>query len=1379
MKNIRKILCSAATAVFTGVAALAISVSAATRAVESDAVTVVTAGTTDTTEYAITIAPTDNSKISWWFDDGYSEDDFTWTATATDPDYTRYLVGRTSNDKMSGHVGAWIEDVAYYNGKSISVKETYYWNELELDCTKNLKDSGDSSTYSDSTGKVHVDVTLGPAVCANASAIATAGGGVIGHFMSYHSYTVSTTFYYTDDLSTPVTIDGNIRLTMGDIDYLQYYAIKANTGSITKVEALSDCNVCYAEQDGYKIAYSVEAKDHSNIEQDELSFILTNSNGYTMICGSGADPFSYYNEGNGITVTYDQLGTKISSDGDYYYTYQTSWRVSGGTYKTVTDPQTFYGNKYCYKISHDMSEADVTTWGTTEWAYINSFSYGPGTPNIQKFVTDTNETHVTENGTGSGETYTYLIEVSVPVERASYQYSSFEITDTLPIAVDYRSVTGITNAQTGKDVSSWFTVSSDNGIPETLTITASSTALETAGFYGQTYIFAVSVRQDDSEATSLTRHAYTGSLKYVTAYYTWSNKATLNWTNKSSTTARSEESNEVNTYFYVRDLVVTKNWSDSNFVGRPDSVKVTLVNEGTATLDDSNNWTYTFADLPAYDADQAKATASGSMLSYSPSEIVPTGYTSSKATTTTDKVSTVTFTNTLNVGEVTIQKSVSPTTAAALSGFKFTLSGVSLNGTSISLTATTDADGKATISNIPYGTYTLKEVNVPSNATVSPTEQAVTIDADNETLSYSFVNTYSEDKGQITVQKVVTPSAAAALSGFTFSLTGTSEWGTTVSMTANTDASGKASFENVPYGTYTLKETNVPSSATVSPAERTVTVSKDKVSETYTFTNTYDEPKGSVTVKKSVVPATAAPLSGFTFKLSGTSNYGTEVDMTATTDDDGNCSFADVPYGTYTLTETNIPDNATASPAEQSVTVDATTTAKVYTVTNTFTERTGNVKVTKTADDNAVAGITFSLTGTSSYGNPVSMTATTDASGVATFTGVPLSDDTGYTVTEVDVALKYITPTASTGIKVTAANTTEVKVENKLTTTTISKVDESGNPVVGASLAVYDSTGKEIDSWTSEKTAHTISGLEKGATYTLKETKPAPGYTTAADVTFTVSASGAETRVTMVDKPTVISIIKYDNEAKPLSGAVLQILDADGSAIDEWTTDGNAHTVTGTLVVGQTYTLHEKSAPKFYAVAEDVAFTVKDTDTVQNVSMTDELKLADFVFTKTDSSGTPLSGAAYTLYVCNNTSDNHTHETDMQNLSGNCWTELATGKSGTDGKVSFTGLQAELTYALVETQAPDGYQLADGYFILKADDTADGGWTVTSTCATLNLSYSKNNGWTLKNRVKFVLPKAGGNGVSPFVMVGMMITFVISAMAVISKFSPKIKQKRS
>ena len=94
-----------------------------------------------------------------------------------------------------------------------------------------------------------------------------------------------------------------------------------------------------------------------------------------------------------------------------------------------------------------------------------------------------------------------------------------------------------------------------------------------------------------------------------------------------------------------------------------------------------------------------------------------------------------------------------------------------------------------------------------------------------------------------------------------------------------------------------------------------------------------------------------------------------------------------------------------------------------------------------------------------------------------------------------------------------------ISISNEKTKTLIQKIDEKGEPLAGARLGLYDSTGQEIDLWTTAGDAtHLIMGLAEDETYVLKEIMPPEGYRTAKDISFTVR-KGEDTTVTMKDRP--------------------------------------------------------------------------------------------------------------------------------------------------------------------------------------------------------------------------------------------------------------------
>lgn len=267
---------------------------------------------------------------------------------------------------------------------------------------------------------------------------------------------------------------------------------------------------------------------------------------------------------------------------------------------------------------------------------------------------------------------------------------------------------------------------------------------------------------------------------------------------------------------------------------------------------------------------------------------------------------TVNLVNPLQKGNVTITKTFSD--GRTPSGINFLLTGTCTAGFSVSQTATTNTQGKATFSGIPVGTYTISESNCPAGY-IKPADQKVTI-IKGGTASLSFKNV--PQTGNVAVIK--TSTDGLNIQGRTFSLKGTSTNGKAISLTATTDTAGKASFTDVLVGKYILSETNCPT-AYDKPADQQVTVTHGATA-TKSFTNVAQT--GTVNVTKTSTDGKY--LSGIKFSLVGTSTGGKAVNLTATTDSSGKASFGKVLVGTYTVAELNCPVRYT-KPADQRVTV--------------------------------------------------------------------------------------------------------------------------------------------------------------------------------------------------------------------------------------------------------------------------------------------------------------------------------------------------------------------------------------------------------------------------------------------------------------------------
>lgn len=217
-------------------------------------------------------------------------------------------------------------------------------------------------------------------------------------------------------------------------------------------------------------------------------------------------------------------------------------------------------------------------------------------------------------------------------------------------------------------------------------------------------------------------------------------------------------------------------------------------------------------------------------------------------------------------------------------------------------------------------------------------------------------------------------------------------------------------------------------------------------------------------------------------------------------------------------------------------------------------------------------------------------------------------------------------------------------VYNKPSEIIVSKVSiTNSQELPGAKFAIKNADGKTIREWISSTEPKKIKGLTPNLLsdsstfdafsrdgliiYTLVETRPADGYTTADEIDFILLeedvytwvaadeeagtqahwAKASNGTVTMVDDTTKISITKYDiTNKKELPGAKLCVKDADGNVIDEWVSTNEEHLIEGKLIVGRTYSLIELKAPSGYLKSKPVKFTVADDRAVvQKVSMYD------------------------------------------------------------------------------------------------------------------------------------------------------------------------------
>ena len=230
-------------------------------------------------------------------------------------------------------------------------------------------------------------------------------------------------------------------------------------------------------------------------------------------------------------------------------------------------------------------------------------------------------------------------------------------------------------------------------------------------------------------------------------------------------------------------------------------------------------------------------------------------------------------------------------------------------------------------------------------------------------------------------------------------------------------------------------------------------------------------------------------VEGISFTITGNG-----VNKTVTTGAGGVIQIDNLAPGVYTVTEQSYDKY---EPQEvRRVTV---VSGQVATVNFNNTLKRGTLIVTKTSEDGLNEGVKFHLYGTSLSGLAVDEYAVTENTGKAVFSDVLIG--TGYTLEEVETAIRYVVPENQTAAiewnKVTSKSFTNIL---KKWNVTVTKSDsETGTPQGDASLggAVYGIYKGEqlIDRYTTDANGQfTTKYYVCGDDWSVREITPSEGY---------------------------------------------------------------------------------------------------------------------------------------------------------------------------------------------------------------------------------------------------------------------------------------------
>ena len=440
-----------------------------------------------------------------------------------------------------------------------------------------------------------------------------------------------------------------------------------------------------------------------------------------------------------------------------------------------------------------------------------------------------------------------------------------------------------------------------------------------------------------------------------------------------------------------------------------------------------------------------------------------------------------------------------------LAGVTFGLFPVDANGATAStpaFTATTGDDGRAQFTNVPWAKYVLRELS-GKDGYVKAEGDLKTFELGGPSFDAGTVVNERID-GTVSVKKV--DETGAALAGATFGLFPVDASGVAASvpvMSATSGSDGVATFTNVHWGVYQVKETSAPEGYTLSDTALTVTVDAQHL--TVAAGTVTDRPiTGTVILTKTSDDGT--PLAGVEFALypvtkgpDGSTTVADVPAMRALSDANGRVSFDSVRYGMYELRETKgLPGYLTMEkPLGVVVTADGAT-IDLGQVVNTA-ER-GAIRLLKTdaKTGDPLAGATFAIYRVAEDGTVAEEpndTQVSGADGIVSFENLTVGD---YEIRETNAPTGWLVSTDTISAKVSAdgqvVDAGRVNNERIRADIIAHKVDSQTHAGLAGATFALEREGQQIATATSDADGLvTFKDVEYG-TYTIREERAPRGY---------------------------------------------------------------------------------------------------------------------------------------------------------------------------------------------------------------------------------------------------------------------------------------------
>ena len=584
------------------------------------------------------------------------------------------------------------------------------------------------------------------------------------------------------------------------------------------------------------------------------------------------------------------------------------------------------------------------------------------------------------------------------------------------------------------------------------------------------------------------------------------------------------------------------------------------------------------------------------------------------------------------------------------------------------------------VKDVTKGLWTFVEVEAPEGYALDPTPHSVYVDVTDGDKQYT-VSASNSPLPSLKITKADAQTFAKVKATFLVeSLTGS--YSTTVTV------DGEKTLPDLQPGVYRVTEQSVEEPYIKTGTHQDIALLAGAGTVEAAFTN-YVKP-GLEILKKNI--ATGEPIAHVTYKIEQIDgSYST----TATTDGAGRIFLANIPVGSYKVTEVNAPSDVILCDIPQTIALGPgeTRTVTFFNAMKPSLKIIKRCEVTKDPIPNTKFHIWWASDNTSTGAMNDLGSFYTDDHGEIIFTGDALKSG-WYKVTEEAPASGFAPADEPTQEFYLAGNENAVKIwENRpLSALVVFKYDEkTGAALQGAEFQIRylggtsGTGGTVIGTYTTSENGSIILTRLKAGTYIVEETKASPFYSIDTPPQ-TVLLSGKDQDVVTLrfgNQPYGSVLIKKladDASKTPLAGATFLVTDDKGTFIGtangEFTTDKSGAIQLPKLPAGTTIVAKEIRPPEGYALDG-----TPQTITVQageNAPLTFYNKpLCNLTILKRDAlTKKPLAKAEFIV-----------KDSEGKPIG----TDNGRFVTGSDGTVTITALNPNATIIVSEDKAPIGY----------------------------------------------------------------------------------------